>query len=340
MPVEIWHPLSITMSSKNEIVFFGDRYSGSKNGQSVLLYDDISKQYTVFTDDQNYKSIGVIPNKHSACKFQNEKEKEIEEYISFDDQHFTIFKYDRRNSHTMQNFGIINKMNKDLKILSYAMCCSLCNRNGMCLHHLSPFATQRKQNCWGFLASCFYLCVEFILCKENSVYVIEYIIVDDECELTAKQSFHFGNDVVYIGWCGMCVSSSMSECKCDNEFIPNEFKSNDDISNHKKPDEEAYDIILFGSVAERSFLSSLQWLSLKIVNNKSYVISIDNDKTKQFQNTDKARYRFENKMYRAFGYTKWKHYLILFGGLIGDAAIDSIFYFDFYEMKWHKSEKV
>ena len=63
------------------------------------------------------------------------------------------------------------------------------------------------------------------------------------------------------------------------------------------------------------------------------------EKTKQLQNTfvDKT---FKDCEYCAFGYTKWKHYLILFGGLLQSTVIDSIFYFDFLEMRWHKSLKV
>ena len=180
------------------------------------------------------------------------------------------------------------------------------------------------------------MCVEFILCKRGSVYVIEYSIVDDKCELTTKQSFDFGEkfDANYDRDCGMCVLSSMSESKSDNEFKSNDMNAN----------EETYDIILFGVAdLKTNFLSSLQWLSLKIVNNRSYIISIENEKTKQFQNTFVDQKIVENGRYYSFGYTKWKHYLILFGGLVdyGETKIiDSIFYFDFFEMKWHKSLKV
>ena len=167
--------------------------------------------------------------------------------------------------------------------------------------------------------------------------MIEYNIVDDKCELTIKQSFKFGDEynVYYRGnRCGMCVFPSISESKSDNKF-----KSDDNISNNINSDGHTYDIILFGSgYGHKRFKSSLLWLSLKISNNKSYTILIDNDKTKQFQNT------FVNEEigdYGGFGYTKWEHYLILFGGGRGHSTkIDSIFYFDFVEMKWYNSFKV
>ena len=73
--------------------------------------------------------------------------------------------------------------------------------------------------------------------------------------------------------------------------------------------------------------SSLQWLSLKMENNGSYIISIDNDKTKQFQNT------FVEK-------EDWKKYIPLFRIYQMETVFDSKFYFDFFEMKWHKSLKV
>ena len=113
-----------------------------------------------------------------------------------------------------------------------------------------------------------------------------------------------------------------------------------DFIESKSNQGETYDVILFGSGRYgTNFLSSLEWLSLKIVNNKSYVISIDNDKTTQFQNTFVDKKIIENGCH-SFGHAKWKHYLILFGGLVGGRDIDSIFYFDFFEMKWHKSLKV
>ena len=183
------------------------------------------------------------------------------------------------------------------------------------------------------------MCVEFILCKERSIYVIEYNIVNDTCELTLKQSFSFGDehDVRYKrSACGMCVFRSMSQYKSDNEF-----KSNDNISNGINSDGQAYDIILFGNgnfdIGHGTFVSSLEWLSLKISNDKSYTMLVDHEKTRQFQNT----FGDKDLNYRNFGYTKWKHYLILCGGMADNAgAIDSIFYFDFFEMKWYKSFQV
>ena len=134
------------MSSGNEIVFFGDRDYLSQNVQSVIVYNDMYKIYKVLRDDQNYKSIDVIPRRHCVFKCKNisknsgareekDKEKETENYISFDDKHFSIYKYNGKNLHQMKKYRIINKMNKNLGILSKAMCCSLFNRNGMSLCH-------------------------------------------------------------------------------------------------------------------------------------------------------------------------------------------------------------
>ena len=204
-----------------------------------------------------------------------------------------------------------------------------------------------------FLVCVLQLCVEFILCNNTSIHVIEYNIGDDKCALTAKQIFNFGKKYDredpmqlplaigqnYNGYnCGMCVLSNMSEYNSESEF-----KLNDDISNDLDHLEEEYDIILFGGFG--SFLSSLKWFSLKIVNNESYIISMDNDKTKQLQNTFVDETTNGNHKYDSFGYTKWKRYLILFGGRMDSGsnnveAIDSIFYFDIFEMKWHKSLQV
>ena len=140
LPIEILEPLSITMSSGNEIVFFGDRRRRSKNQQSMIVYNiknDISQEYTVLSDDQNYKSVGVAP--YGYCVFKRnkissnscEKEKQTgEEYISMDRRHFSIYKNDGKNSHTMKNCTIVNKMND----IFNAMCFSLFNRNDMCFY--------------------------------------------------------------------------------------------------------------------------------------------------------------------------------------------------------------
>ena len=173
--------------------------------------------------------------------------------------------------------------------------------------------------------------------------MVEYSIIDDECELKHNQTFEFVNNtnVDYNRDCGVCVLKNLSQNK-SNAIIEHEIKSNNDY--------ETYDILLFGCVGDKhnNFLSSLQWLSLHIVNDKndSYVISIDNDKTKQFQNTLFYQDVFECAQYNSFGYIKWKHYLILFGGLVRGRheghgrAIHSIFYFDFVQMQWHESFKV
>ena len=152
-----------------------------------------------------------------------------------------------------------------------------------------------------------------------------------------KQSVSLGKEYnVDYGrsYCGMlCEFGNMSEYKSDNEF-----KSNDNISNDINSDGQTYDLILFGSYYKRcKFVSSLLWLSLRISNHESYTILVDNDKTKQFQNTFVDK---EIGFYGRFGYAKWKHYLILFGGRINSCETDSIFYFDFFEMKWYKSYKV
>ena len=130
------------MSSGNEIIFFGD---GNSRSQSLIVYNVISKEYTILSDDQNYKSIDVTPYKHCVFKrndisFESggierkQKEKDMrDKYISLDDKHFSIYKYDGKNSHSMKKFTIINKMNTDIEILSNAMCCSLFNRKGMCV---------------------------------------------------------------------------------------------------------------------------------------------------------------------------------------------------------------
>ena len=131
------------MSNGTNIIFFGDRCgSGS---QSVIIYNVISKEYTILSDDQNYKSIDVTPYYHCAFKCTNisfessvteekEKEKEIgDQYISLDRNHFSIYNYDGKNSHSMKKFTTINNMNTDAEILYSAMCFSLFNRNGMCV---------------------------------------------------------------------------------------------------------------------------------------------------------------------------------------------------------------
>ena len=200
-------------------------------------------------------------------------------------------------------------------------------------------------------------CIEFIVCEGRNISIIEYNISDDECEWNHKKTFRFRDENVYYNVsCGICVLESQNG-HVHKTLEEKEFKSNvddpDDIeisSNINYNHTKKYHIILFGNGfddvdKDHNFVSSLQWLSLDIVrdddNNISYNISIDNEKTKQFQNTFvDLDNEFGNGKYHSFGYLKWKHYLILFGGSVKIRKIDSIFYFNFHEMKWYKSFKV
>ena len=129
------------MSSGNEIVFFGNRNTWSQKKQSVIVYNDISKKYTLLRDDQNYKSIGLYGYSVFKCNnnynisgnsTEREEKKEFkEEYISFDGcGHFSIYNYNVKSSHEIKNFTTVNKMNNDFGILSHSLCFSLFNRNG------------------------------------------------------------------------------------------------------------------------------------------------------------------------------------------------------------------
>ena len=197
--------------------------------------------------------------------------------------------------------------------------------------------------------ACCVLGAEFIRCDERSVCVIEYKInnEDDGCELSNKQTFEFADaSLGYDSTCGICILDDLSEYK-KNDDVQDEFKSE---THH----DERYHILVFGNGYPKNinrksnFVSSLQWLSLEIMNKNnndnndsiSHIFAIDVEKTKHFQNTfvDKT---FAVCEYREFGYIKWKDYLILFGGRVsGGKSIDSIFYFDCFEMKWYQSLKV
>ena len=136
------------MSSGNEIIFFGERYYGSP---CMIIYNVISKHYTILSDDQDYRLIGLIFKRNDISgesRMLEEKEsgKEIgDEYISLDLVHFSIYKYDGKNSHFMKKFTTINKTNGDI-VLEYAMCSSLLNRNGMYLYHLAYSMFHTKEN--------------------------------------------------------------------------------------------------------------------------------------------------------------------------------------------------
>ena len=197
--------------------------------------------------------------------------------------------------------------------------------------------------------------VEFILCKGKRVSVIQYKIVDDKCKLKQKQSFDFQTkDFYYDGECGICVFNSLSLNDESDLFMSNEvISNNDNLCDMNSNQDKKYSIILFGrdsfegyDVGDGNFASSLQWLSLNIANNNnhhnSYSISIDHEKTKQFQNTFVDKDILGRDGYCSFGYTKWKRYLILFGGRVSQQHdfVDSIFYFDLVGMKWYKSLQV
>ena len=188
-------------------------------------------------------------------------------------------------------------------------------------------------------------CVAFIVGKRRSISVIEYNILFDKCELEQKRFFVLELDyfVNYDGNCGICILDiGKSNHKSGDAFTSNELKLRNDNLNDIDQDPK-YNIILFGTSYSGTFMSSLQWLSLEFVNNNDtrlYDISIDEDKTTQFQNTVVDQNIFASCRYNSFGYTKWKHYLILFGGYVDTKSINSIFYFDFFEMKWYKSLRV
>ena len=180
-----------------------------------------------------------------------------------------------------------------------------------------------------------------IACKDNFVWVFEYEVVNYETfKLEHKKAFDFevdGHNELYY--------SSESSAMC---VFKSDISSNDDINNHDVTigseqqqqqhgeQQEKYEVLLFGGGSSRY----CQWLSLYIDrNNLGFIIKIDKNKTDEFQNIDVDAIEYG---YTSFGYTKWKHYLFLFGGKVG---IDShpthlIFYFDFIQMKWNQSLKV
>ena len=197
----------------------------------------------------------------------------------------------------------------------------------------------------------FFSRTELVICKGTIFSIFKYYpnVGNETFTMEHQQTFnlkHYGINCKYDCFCGIChteldekinYNSNVpitSEDEKENKII---MFDNNNGSRYRK-----YEIVLFGNggLGNPNFRSSLQWLSLYIDNiNNEYYIEIDTMKTNIFQNTfvDDSF----TSGYNGFGYTKWKHYLILFGGWIfGETETNVILCFDFYEMKWFRSSIV
>lgn len=336
-------PLSITVNNGNKIVFLGDRgelydYRVDRIGAPVVVYNTISDKYRFLNDIIYCKNHCVFKNYRATNDTQ-------EEYILFNRNTIISYKYKHyENSNSIKELSFNYQSDDDgVKFpADDVLCVSLPHTNRM-LYLLIVLHYQLTKHKIGLLHFQF-VCIDLIMCKGGCVSVFEYMVVNDILHLKHKQTLDFQRENVKGSHydnddSGMCVLGYVSENTNDHDtYIDSEFKSDrlvDDI-------QKAYNILIFGN-QHHDFVSSLKWLSLRIVNNNnviSYNISIDIERTKQFQQTylDIDRQILPTSTYYSFGYTKWKHYLILFGGFVPRVGeIDSIFYFDLLEMKWHKS---
>lgn len=114
----------------------------------------MSDKYTVLSNNENYKSIGVKPNKHCVfrCTFNNnfsanghhkhgkeekEDEKEKGEYISCDGEHFALYTHGRNHTPSLTRLKVKHDDNIDIKQFEDAICVSFTNTNGMyCINML------------------------------------------------------------------------------------------------------------------------------------------------------------------------------------------------------------
>ena len=188
---------------------------------------------------------------------------------------------------------------------------------------------------------CYPFNTDIIVCRKNNISIFEYNVVNyDTFELQHKETFNLGSNVKYYGDCsGICLFNDN-----DNDNDDYEFKiSNDESIVMNKQQQRKYQIVLFGGYKS---IDNYKWLSLtinNINNNNQFIFQIDKNKTDKFQNTLHDKIKNNDYRYYSFGYTKWKHYLILFGGRVGgsiNAEVNLIFYFNFIEMKWYKSKEV
>ena len=148
---------------------------------------------------------------------------------------------------------------------------------------------------------------DLILCRKQTITILNYSIDFSNFILTVSQKCDLGLSSVYDAH-GM-------------GFVPN--------SNKKE-------IVLFGSFSS-NFESSLVWLS--VLGNNYEKIQVNKEKTEIFSIfVDK---NIANTQFHDFGYTIYKNYLIIFGGdSTKDSKhneIDDIFYFDFTLNRWFQS---
>lgn len=132
MPQAILQPVSITARNGNEIIFFGDG-DAVRNNPSVIVYDATSDKYTILSDQENYKSIGVKPYLHSV--FKNNiiiNEEDEEEYISCGEKHLAIYTHGK-NLRSMNKLKVTykNDIDGDVCLPRHAMRVTLMNRDGM-----------------------------------------------------------------------------------------------------------------------------------------------------------------------------------------------------------------
>ena len=170
--------------------------------------------------------------------------------------------------------------------------------------------------------------IDIAVCYSHYFSIFEYDIVNcDTFELQHKKTLSFETDFQNSG----CKYSNFRNAMC--------LASKESLMSSQQ---EKYEIMVFGGTSVEYY----KWVSLTIDNqidknknnkNSTFIVEIDDNKTEQFKSIQNENVNVPH--FEQFGYAKWKHHLILFGGKI-DKPIDLIFYFDFIEMKWHQSLKV
>lgn len=124
----------------NEIILLGDATTWNQgflvwapNRQDVIVYNVMSDEYKILSDDENYKSIDMKPFRHCVFKcndIQRNKSCHQEGYISCDYKHFAIYKHGNNRPHSNSITKITVRNKDNVEIPKQALCASLLNRNG------------------------------------------------------------------------------------------------------------------------------------------------------------------------------------------------------------------
>lgn len=104
-------------------------------------------------------------------------------------------------------------------------------------------------------------------------------------------------------------------------------------------DEKEFVVFDWSKGQYSNFAASLKWFSCDLEND-SYKIQTEIEKSKLFQQINPNIKLGVDGILDDFGFIMYENFLIVFGGDTNESLLNQIFYFDFNQMEWYKSQIV